>query len=326
MHDSWDSDYDSDSSSHSPSESSFDEEEVNQRIFPFWPRYRTLIRSRGFHLDTVRDVRDFYDECRRLGQTPRPIPAGIDKERGDDALCPDEGLPANLFRGTRVSDGKKIVLKAVHIASREYDIIRALSRGPLREDPRNHTIPVVDLVEFAIDRIAFIVMEEWSSQLITDDGPCCLSLFFAAIRQCIEHAVFMHSLKMAHLDISLRNLVTDYNGRYAYIDFELARRFDDDPNPRLVHRRGTEVPPECERGEATDPYKIDVWALGVLILRACKLTGYYVPELMHVVKPMLNDRPEGRPSSLAVLRAFDKMVPLIDEERLQMVCRAGASH
>lgn len=78
---------------------------------------------------------------------------------------------------------------------------------------------------------------------------------------------------MAHLDISLRNLVTDYNGRYAYIDFELARRFDDDPNPRILCRRGTEVPPECERGGSSDPYKIDVWALGVLILRACKVRG-----------------------------------------------------
>lgn len=46
---------------------------------------------------------------------------------------------------------------------------------------------------------------------------------------------------------------------------------------------------------------------------------------MHVVKPMLNDRPEGRPTSLAVLRAFDKMVPLIDEERLQMVCHVEDS-
>lgn len=62
-----------------------------------------------------------------------------------------------------------------------------------------------------------------------------------------------------------------------------------------------------------------------LELKLSQLTGYFVPELMHVVKPMLNDRPEGRPTSLAVLRAFDKMVPLIDEERLQMVCHVEGS-
>ncbi|KAL9715176.1 hypothetical protein Ac2012v2_001837 [Leucoagaricus gongylophorus] len=325
MYDSCDSDYDSDSS-HSPSESSFDEEEVNQRVSPFWPQYRALIHSRGFRLDTVRDVKGFYIENQQYGHLPRPIPDGIDREMGDDALCPDQGLPTNLFRGVRIKDGMRVVVKAVHIYSREYDIVRILSRGPQRGDPRNHTIPVVDLIELGVDNIAFIVMEEWSSQLIPDDGPCCLGLFFTALRQCIEHAVFMHSLRMAHLDISLRNLVTDYNGRYAYIDFELARRFENDPNPRLVPQRGTEVPPECEKGEVTDPYKIDVWALGVLMLRACKLTGYYVPELMHVVKPMLNDRPEGRPTSSAVLRAFDRMASSIDEERLQMVCRGGSSH
>jgi len=81
----------------------------------------------------------------------------------------------------------------------------------------------------------------------------------------------MHSLGIAHLDISLRNLVTDYNGRYAYIDFELARRFENDPNPCLAPQRATEVPPECEKGETTDPYKADVWALGILILRVCKV-------------------------------------------------------
>lgn len=96
MYDSCDSDYDSDSS-HSPSESSFDEEEVNQRVSPFWPQYRALIHSRGFRLDTVRDVKGFYIENQQYGHLPRPIPDGIDREMGDDALCPDQGL-VRLYR------------------------------------------------------------------------------------------------------------------------------------------------------------------------------------------------------------------------------------
>jgi serine/threonine protein kinase len=93
----------------------------------------------------------------------------------------------------------------------------------------------------------------------------------------MQHAVFMHSLKIAHLDISLRNLLSNYNGRCAYIDFELARRFEGDPNPRIACRRGTEVPPECEQGKLSDPYKIDVWALGILILRICKVRNSIFP-------------------------------------------------
>ncbi|KAF9454517.1 hypothetical protein P691DRAFT_716920 [Macrolepiota fuliginosa MF-IS2] len=323
MENDWESDYDSDSFSTSSAES-VDDEEVNQRVYPYWPRYRALIFSRGLRLDTVRDVKEIYKERQKPVED---IPAGIDMDMGEEALCPDPGLPENLFRGTRVNDGKKIIVKAVHIYSHEYDIIRALSRGPARGDPRNHTIPVLDLIDFPPDNIGLIVMEEWSPQLITDDGPCCLSLFFAALRQCIEHVVFMHSLRMTHLDISLQNIVTDYNGRYAYIDFELARRFDDDPNPRITWKRGAEPSPECERGESSDPYKVDVWALGILIVKACELTGYgLVPQLMHVVSPMLNHRPEERPSSRAVLRAFDRVVPLIDEEQSKTVCRGDRSH
>lgn len=82
----------------------------------------------------------------------------------------------------------------------------------------------------------------------------------------------MHMHHIAHLDISLRNLLTDYKGHYAYIDYELSRRFDGVLVPLVQGYRGTEVPPECERGECSDPYKIDIWALGVLVLRACKVS------------------------------------------------------
>lgn len=85
----------------------------------------------------------------------------------------------------------------------------------------------------------------------------------------------MHTHRIAHLDISLRNVLTDYQGRYNYIDFEMSRRYDNvNLNrypPRIVGYRGTEIPPEVERGEESDPFKIDIWALAVLILRASKV-------------------------------------------------------
>ena len=64
-----------------------------------------------------------------------------------------------------------------------------------------------------------------------------------------QHIVFMHSHHMAHLDISIRNLLTDYRSHYAYIDFETTRRFDGIPHPLIDTCRGTDPPPEAERGE-----------------------------------------------------------------------------
>lgn len=53
------------------------------------------------------------------------------------------------------------------------------------------SIAILDLVEVQRDSVVFIVMEEWSSQLIPDSGPCCLKLFLASLRQCIEVRVSM---------------------------------------------------------------------------------------------------------------------------------------
>ncbi len=42
------------------SSSSMDEEDVNCRVSPHWPDYRSLLLSKGFRLDTVRDVKQYY--------------------------------------------------------------------------------------------------------------------------------------------------------------------------------------------------------------------------------------------------------------------------
>lgn len=82
----------------------------------------------------------------------------------------------------------------------------------------------------------------------------------------------MHSHHIAHLDISIRNLLTDYNSRYAYIDFELSRRFEGISDPRIRLCRGTDLAPELERGEWGDPYKADVWSLSTLIIHASSVS------------------------------------------------------
>ncbi|KAJ4000752.1 kinase-like domain-containing protein [Lentinula boryana] len=294
------------------SESSFDEDEVNYRMKPYWPKYRIIIKNLGFRLETVRDVKAYY---KLIG-----MPEQAEQLKGlvEDSLCPDAGLPDNLFRGTRIADGSKIMVKAVHRRSRELEIIRFLSSPAMRRHPMNHCIPVHDLIEVAEDNIAFIVMEQWSPQLIINDAPCCLRLFLAAIRSCVEHCLFMHRHHIAHLDISLRNLLTDYKGHYAYIDFELSRRVDAS-NPRVFGRRGTEVPPECGHDTFCDPYKVDVWALGVLILRACKLAGFCIPELIEIVKPMLHEDPAQRPSIETVLHTYNLMTSSLSPERLLML-------
>jgi len=305
------------------SSSSSDEDEVNGRMAPDWCVYRHSIERRGFRLDTCRDVKLWYQHYWASLVTQghsvskdypgyrRACIAGDENE-----LCKDAGLPENLFRGMHCASGTKVVIKAVHQSSREYNIVRHMSSPLLRTDPRNHLIPILDLIEVSESSLAFIVMEEWSPNFVPDP-PCTLRLFLGALRQCIEHAVFMHSHHIAHLDISIRNLLTDYNSRYAYIDFELSRRFEGISEPRIRSCRGTELAPELERGEWGDPYKADIWSLATLIVHASSSASYDVPELSPLIKAMRHDEYIHRPTAAMVLRHFDSIVSRISETQLQ---------
>ncbi|EJF65942.1 kinase-like domain-containing protein [Dichomitus squalens] len=316
------SDDECDDSSSCASESSIDEDAVNIRVSPNWCAYKDMIASRGFRLDTCKDVKDWYHQYwasqASEGRTvTKDLPGYIRACRSQDEneLCRDAGLPDRLFRGTERSTGVKVVIKAVHLNSREYDVIRHLSRPTLRNHPMNHCIPVLDLIEVPKDKLAFIVMEEWPAKLTTHI-PTNLGQYLGCLRYCIEHAVFMHAHNIVHLDLSSCNIVTDLMGRYACIDYESSMRFDGIQEPRIRPTRMAEPPPEMERGEASDPYKIDVYGLGMLVLRTMETTGYNVPELYSLIKSMICGQFEQRPSSLQVLLAFNTIVSAMPPNRL----------
>lgn len=82
----WDDD-----SAHS--DSSFDEDEVNIRVYPDWIKYRTVIeRGALYRLDTCRDVREHYERyCADLNEAASGYLRACDVD-DDDALCKDAGL------------------------------------------------------------------------------------------------------------------------------------------------------------------------------------------------------------------------------------------
>lgn len=92
-------DSDTDSVLSSSSASSFDEDAVNGRIVPDWCAFRHIIESRGFRLDTFRDVKQYYQHyCETLGsldpETAHELPGYARACRGlnDNDLCKDLGL------------------------------------------------------------------------------------------------------------------------------------------------------------------------------------------------------------------------------------------
>jgi hypothetical protein len=85
------SDFDSDTSTISE-----DESEFNIRLVPVWDSFRILFEERGYHLDTCRDVRQFYLrywESRNM-QSSMMNSAGysLALKGEEDELCRDPGF------------------------------------------------------------------------------------------------------------------------------------------------------------------------------------------------------------------------------------------
>lgn len=82
-----------------------DEDEYNVRVAPHWQAYRHLFESRGYHLDTYKDVRQFYLrywETRNIQhsiQSCAGYRSACREDRDDNELCRDEGLVSFFFAG-----------------------------------------------------------------------------------------------------------------------------------------------------------------------------------------------------------------------------------
>lgn len=64
-----------------------------------------------------------------------------------------------MIDATRASDGKLVYLKAISKTSQELELCRFFSSEELRRDPRNHCVPLLDVVAHPTDLdTCFIVM------------------------------------------------------------------------------------------------------------------------------------------------------------------------
>jgi len=76
------------------SDSSVDEDEMNCRMKPFWPKYQATFKQRGFQLETFKDVKLFYNQMNHNAPSncltsQKNFHQDI---QDDDSLCPDAGL------------------------------------------------------------------------------------------------------------------------------------------------------------------------------------------------------------------------------------------
>ena len=116
---------------------------------------------------------------------------------------------------TRIADGKLVLLKRIGAKSTELSIANVLSSSEYRSDPRNHCVPILDVIPDADDpKMSYIVMpflryvddpDFKSVENILDCVDQLLEVFCLSSSECVESLtsaskglVFLHDHDIAH--------------------------------------------------------------------------------------------------------------------------------
>ncbi|KAJ7512950.1 kinase-like domain-containing protein [Mycena galericulata] len=198
-----------------------------------------------------------------------------------------------VLDATRIDDGKKVILKRIETDSDEMAIVKYLDS--VRTDPRNRTIPILDIFPMPDSPWSFLVMP-YCRRFIYPPFHC-RNEFVEAMTQFLEGLQFMHEHNIVHFDIAPQNMVMDesrvvpkgshfsddrthtgffrlfsWNDRctvgpvdYYYIDFGLSLFFPDgkDTARYLATLRTFPNIPELSQTVPYNPFPVDIFQLGL---------------------------------------------------------------
>ncbi|KAF5384218.1 hypothetical protein D9615_003107 [Tricholomella constricta] len=154
----------------------------------FWVQLQPFLYSRGYNL--------------RPRYHPDWLPSWRNHTKPIQTLDEFEDSLAHIgtfMDATRLSDGSKVVIKLVQTWRKEIPIAQYLSSPEAMSDPRNHTIPVFDILPLPNDDSeALMIMP----QVLHFNPPGLpftrLGEFHEAVKQYIEGLEFMHQHRISH--------------------------------------------------------------------------------------------------------------------------------
>ncbi|KAH9918117.1 uncharacterized protein B0H18DRAFT_1032100 [Fomitopsis serialis] len=237
----------------------------------------------------------------------------------EDALSAP--LRENLIDARRMSDDMLVYIKRVKAGDNESRITTMLSSERLRQDPRNHSVPVLDLFQDDEDPgISYMVMP--FLRLIDSPQLDLVEEVVEFIDQTLEGLVFMHEQGVAHRDCTYKNLMMDAAAmyprgfhpinesflpnaktmarprprtsvpvRYYYIDYGLSVAVGSDGRDQEVPELSGDVP--------YDPFKVDIFIVGNLFRRMFHDRLSNVDFLVALFEPMVKSDPLARPDAVA---------------------------
>ncbi|KAG8951308.1 hypothetical protein FRC04_006548 [Tulasnella sp. 424] len=283
-----------------------------------------------------------YDFLKSHGYLLRPRyrpgwePSWPSSERNPEYSHEDAILPLHSKRldAHRVSDGRPVFLKLVSTSSPEIEIGRMLASPALKNDPRNHCVPVLDILVDPVVPDGVILVLPLLRQ-IDRPAPATIKEFVPLIQQTLETLVFLHENEIAHRDCAFDNIMMDARTLYpegwhpqAYLRTpdvktilapRALREIEEVPYYLIdfglsTYKQnlttgldGQERAPELSDEIPYDPFKLDVYILGMAYKR------FFESPLTDFMAPV---DPAERPTARAAYKYFEKLLSNLPEELL----------
>ncbi|KAF9649332.1 kinase-like protein, partial [Thelephora ganbajun] len=233
-------------------------------------------------------------------------------------------------------EGKCVCIKRVLRNDEEPRIAQMLSTKELRADPRNHCVPIIEVIDDPDDdSVSYMVMP----LLRMADLPPFqyVKEIVDFMDQTLEGLVFIHENGVAHRDCVMRNFLMDadamypegfhpvnywfkrdYSGwathiprsvagvRYYFADFGISVRIPEEEPQKFV--TGTlgrdQEPPELSDTVPYDPFKLDIFIIGNMLRQEFCDKFTNTDFLRPLAQWMTNADPEQRPTAKEVLRQW----------------------
>ncbi|KAG8947766.1 hypothetical protein FRC00_008940, partial [Tulasnella sp. 408] len=235
----------------------------------------------------------------------------------------------------RLSDGKTVCLKHTNKDSPEVEIGQYLSSEELRHDPRNHCLPILEVLRNEDDPEHVILVMPWLRR-IDSPQPASVRECVDFVQQTLEGLIFMHEHKVAHRDCAWGNIMMDGrelyprgwhpqrrnfypNGkamgggdpsrtavggvRYYFIDFGISSKDQDE----VLGIHGQELSPELSDTVPYNPYKLDVYILGMAYQHFLIERHSGLDFLLPLIEYMTPQKPSERPSAVEAMQRWNQI-------------------
>ncbi|KAG9041186.1 hypothetical protein FS837_012635 [Tulasnella sp. UAMH 9824] len=252
---------------------------------------------------------------------PRYRPGWVASWKTDPSLRPifcEDWTTINhigILDAQRISDGLVVVLKEIDAKSTEGPITSFLSSESIKDDPRNHAVPVLDVLVDNLDDQKLLlvlpllrrvnspdfesvpeVLDLIQQTLEAGPGDCSFGNILMdarALFPVLWHPQSPVATPEGRLITKARSRTEVGGVRYYFIDFGLSTRGES----RTTGLMGNERAPELSNTVPYDPYRLDVYILGKVYQELLLDEFINVEFLQPLIDRMTASNPSDRPSA-----------------------------